>query len=239
MKSLFFQARSQGQRPILIPSDAWEKGHLKKLMMKGKLLFTSFFCVVLMVVSLTPEAGLLAEEPKKIRSIEAHDMLNTLPESYLIDVRTREEYQLVGHPVKAYNFPYMIFTSQFVKEGEKPGYQFQKNKAFAEQVGKVFKKTDNLLVLDRDGVRSAPAAKELMASGFKNVFDVVDGFEGPEFPYFEDPNQLKFYRQLARRYRLPEFEHRRRYGWQWWGLPWTYEMDSKYVYPPDLGQSEK
>ena len=170
-------------------------------MMKGKILFIFFFCAALLVASLTPKGGVLAQEVKKIRSIEAYDMLNTLPDTYLIDVRSREEYQVVGHPVKAYNFPYMIFTSHFVKEGEKPGYQFQKNKAFAEQVGKVFKKTDNLLILDRDGVRSAPAAKELMATGFKNVFDIFDGFEGPEFPHFEDPNQLKFYRQLARRYK--------------------------------------
>jgi hypothetical protein len=114
--------------------------------MKGKLFFISFFCVALFVASLIPKGGLLAQEAKKIRSIEAYDMLNTLPDSYLIDVRSREEYQLVGHPVKAYNFPYMVFTSHFVKEGEKPGYQFQKNKAFAEQVGKVFKNTDNLLI---------------------------------------------------------------------------------------------
>jgi rhodanese-related sulfurtransferase len=212
---------------------------LKKLTMKGKLSFISFFCVALFAASLIPEGALLAQEAKKIRSIEAYDMLNTLPDSYLIDVRSREEYQLVGHAVKAYNFPFMVFTSHFVTEGEKPGYQFQKNKAFAEQVGKVFKKTDNLLIIDRDGMRSALAAKELTAAGFKNVSDVFDGFEGPEFPQFEDPNQLKFYRQLARRYKLPEFEHRRHYGWQWWGLPWTYEMDPKYVYPPDLGKSEK
>jgi rhodanese-related sulfurtransferase len=208
-------------------------------MMKGKFLFISFSCAVLLVASLTLKGALLAQEPKKIRSIEAYDMLNTLPETYLIDVRSREEYQLVGHPVKAYNFPYTFFIPHFAKEGGKPGYQFQKNKAFVEQVGKVFKKTDNLLVLDRDGVRSAPAAKELMAAGFKNAFDVFDGFEGPEFPHFEDPNQYKFYRQLARRYKLSEFEHRRHYGWQWWGLPWSYEMDPEYVYPPDLGQPEK
>ena len=212
---------------------------MKKLMMKGNLVLTSFFAVALMAASLTPRAGLLAQDAKKIRSIEAYDMLNTLPDSYLIDVRSKEEYQLVGHPVKAYNFPYMFFTSHFVKEGEKPGYQFQRNKAFADQVGKAFKKTDNLLIIDRDGVRSALAVKELAAAGFRNIFDVFDGFEGPEFPYFEDQNQLKFYRQLARRYKLPEFEHRRQYGWQRWGLPWTYEMDPKYVYPPDLGLPEK
>ncbi|MFH1124757.1 MAG: hypothetical protein V1758_13970, partial [Pseudomonadota bacterium] len=38
-----------------------------------------------------------AQEAKKILSIEAFDMLNTVPDTYLIDVRTRAEYQFVGH----------------------------------------------------------------------------------------------------------------------------------------------
>jgi rhodanese-related sulfurtransferase len=180
-----------------------------------------------------------AEEAKKIKSIEAFDMLNTVPDSYLIDIRTRPEYQFVGHPFKAYNFPYMFFTIQFNKDAEKPGYQMIKNKAFLEQINKVFKKTDNLLILDRDGTRSALAAKELVGAGFKNIFDVEDGFEGPEFPFFEDPNRQKFYRQLAKRNNIYGFDHRRHYGWQAWGLPWTYEMDPKYVYPPDLAPPPK
>ena len=45
-----------------------------------------------------------AEEVKKILSIEAYDMLNTVPDTYLIDVRTRPEYQFVGHSPKAYLF---------------------------------------------------------------------------------------------------------------------------------------
>jgi rhodanese-related sulfurtransferase len=180
-----------------------------------------------------------AEEAKKIKSIEAFDMLNTVPDSYLIDIRTRPEYQFVGHPFKAYNFPYMFFTIQFNKDAEKPGYPMIKNKAFLEQINKVFKKTDNLLILDRDGTRSALAAKELVGAGFKNIFDVEDGFEGPEFPFFEDPNRQKFYRQLAKRNNIYGFDHRRHYGWQAWGLPWTYEMDPKYVYPPDLAPPPK
>ena len=212
---------------------------LRKCVMKRKFFFFSFFPTTLLATFLVATGIIFAQESRKTRSMEAFDMLNTLPDTYLIDVRSREEYQLVGHPVKAYNFPYMFFTTHFMKEGEKPAYQLQKNKAFVEQISKVFKKTDNLLILDRDGTRSALAAKELGGAGFKNVFDVYDGFEGPEFPYFEDANQHKFYRQLARRYKIPEFEHRRHYGWQWWGLPWTYEMDPKYVYPPDLGPLEK
>ena len=67
----------------------------------------------------------------------------------------------------------------------------------------------------------------------EKVFDVVDGFEGAEFPAFEDASLHKFYRQLAKRNKIHGFKHRRHYGWQWWGLPWTYEIDPKYIYPPD------
>jgi hypothetical protein len=80
-----------------------------------------------------------AQEPRKILSIEAYDMLNAVPNTYLIDVRTRAEYQFVGHPFKAYLYPYQFFTHNFAKGGEKPGYQLSvKNKAFLEQIGKAF-----------------------------------------------------------------------------------------------------
>jgi rhodanese-related sulfurtransferase len=182
-----------------------------------------------------------AQEAKRILSIEAFDMLNTVPATYLIDVRTRAEYQFVGHPVKAYLFPYMFFTGEFAKKDEENyGYGFNlKNKVFVEQISKVFEKTDNLLIICRDGTRSTPAAKDLTENGFRNVFNVVDGFEGAEFPTFEDSNRHKFYRQLARRNKISGFLHRRHYGWQWWGLPWTYEMDPKYIYPPDLQSMNK
>lgn len=181
-----------------------------------------------------------AQEPNKVLSIEAYDMLNTVPDTYLIDVRTRAEYQFVGHPMGAYLFPYQFFTGELGKTGESHGYLLSaKNKAFVEEIGKVFKKTDNLLIICRDGTRSALAAKELLDGGFKNVFDVEDGFEGPEFPAFKDANKDKYYRQLAKRNKIWGFNHRRHYGWQWWGLPWTYEIDPKFVYPPDLRPPEK
>ena len=197
------------------------------------------FIVALAMVAAGAPQRAQAQEPKKIKSIEAFDMLNTVPDTYLIDIRSQAEYQFVGHPAKAYNFPYVFFTTQFNRDGEKPTYTFTKNRAFLEQVGKAFNKTDNLLILGRDGTRSAQAAKELAGAGFRNVFDVEDGFEGAEFPFFEDPNRHKFYRQLAKRHNLHGFEHRRFYGWQAWGLPWTYDMDPKYIYPPDLAPGGK
>ena len=166
-------------------------------------------------------------------------MLNTVPDTYLIDIRTRAEYQFVGHPHMAYLFPYVFFTNTFAKTDEKYGYlRSQKNKDFISEISKVFKKTDNLLIICRDGSLSSQAVKDLIEADFVNIFDVFDGFEGSEFPTFEDENRHKFYRQLAKRYKLSSYQHRRHYGWQWWGLPWTYEIDSKYIYPPDLQPSE-
>ena len=175
-----------------------------------------------------------AQEAKKILSIEAYDMLNTVPDTYMIDVRTRAEYQFVGHPGMAYLFPYRFLTTEFVKENEEYAYRLTpKNDAFVDEISKVFKKGDNLLIIGRDGTRSAEAAETLIDAGFQKVFDVEDGFEGAEFPSFDDSNRHKFYRQLAKRNKVHGYKHRRHYGWQWWGLPWTYEIDPKYVYPPD------
>jgi rhodanese-related sulfurtransferase len=182
----------------------------------------------------------LAQEVKKILSIEAYDMLNTVPDTYLLDVRTRAEYQFVGHPIGAYLFPYAELTTELIKNGEHWEYRFDnKNKAFIQEIVKIFKKTDNLLIICRDGTRSALATKELFDAGFKNVFDIEDGFEGPEFPAFKDSNKHKFYRQLAKRNNVYGYNHRKKYGWQWWGLPWAYEMDPKFIYPPDQRPPEK
>ena len=193
------------------------------------------YLAIVMGILLGPWGYALAQSPKQILSIEAYDMLNTRPETYLIDVRTRAEYQFVGHPVGAYLFPYRFMSKEFGKKDEKFGYKFEvENNSFIEEISKLFKKTDNLLIICRDGVRSALAAKGLANAGFKNIYDVEDGFEGPEFPTFKNSNRHKFFRQLAKMHKIYGFNHRRQYGWQWWGLPWTYEIDLKYVYPPDL-----
>ena len=195
-------------------------------------------CLVLSVGLLTLgmlEGNSHGQEVKSILSIDAYDMLNTIPDTYLIDVRTRAEYQYVGHPTNAYLFPYMFATNKITKVDEKYEYQLsQKNKDFMSEVSKIFRKTDNLLIICRDGKRSALAAKDLLNEGFTKISNIVDGFEGPEFPTFDDENRDKYYRQLAKRNKVYGFQHRRHYGWQWWGLPWTYEIDLKYIYPPDL-----
>jgi len=181
----------------------------------------------------------LAQATRQILSIEAYDMFNTVPDTYLIDVRTRAEFQFVGHPVGAYLFPYMFMSSNFGIMYDKDCYKFNiKNDSFIQEITKLFKKSDNLLILSRDGTRSSLAAVELVKAGYKNVYNIKDGFEGSAFPSFEEDNKNKFFRQLARRNKIHGLNHRRHYGWQFWGLPWTYEIDQKYIYPPDLTPPE-
>ena len=208
--------------------------------MSQKALSSVLVVLLAFLLTLSPTGDSSAEEPKKILSIEAYDMLNTVPDTYLIDVRTRAEYQFVGHPINAHLFPYLFMTNKFQKKDGKAGYKFSEiNKDFVKEISKVFKKTDNLLILSRDGTRSALAAKELVKAGFKKTYDIEDGFEGPQFPTFKDSNKNKFYRQLAKRNQVHGFNKRRHYGWQWWGLPWTYDMAPKFIYPPDQKPSKK
>ena len=208
--------------------------------MKQKIVFTLIVIAAasLLAVSMSG-SNAHSQEIKRILSIEAYDYLNTLPDTYLIDVRTKAEYEYLGHPNNAYLYPYMLLTDKLIKNGDKYAYKTMKNKDFLSEITKSFKKTDNLLILSRDGAVSALAAKDISGAGFKNVYDIKDGFEGAEFPTFDDPNVQKYYRQLAKRYKIEGYQQRRHYGWQWWGLPWTYEMDSKYIYPPDLRVSGK
>jgi hypothetical protein len=110
--------------------------------MKSRAVVYAFFVILASLMILSIKTGsAFGQEPKKILSIEAFDMLNTVPDTYLIDVRTRAEYQFIGHPYQAYLFPYFFFTSKLVKEEEKLSYALsKKNEAFAEEISKVFKK---------------------------------------------------------------------------------------------------
>ena len=207
--------------------------------MNRRVMLPEIVIVVLTVLFLLPGNG-ISQELNNFQQKKAYDMLNTVPDTYLIDVRTRAEYQFVGHPVGAYLYPFMFYTNELMENDNAYTYRFNvKNHSFIEEISKVFLKTNNLLIISRDGTRSALAAMALSRAGFKNIYDVTDGFEGAEFPYFEAENNQKFYRQLARRNKVHGFNHRRHYGWQWWGLPWNYEMDPKCIYPPDLAPEGK
>jgi rhodanese-related sulfurtransferase len=149
---------------------------------------------------------------------EAYSMVQKDPaRTFLIDVRTRAEYEYIGHPVGAYNLPNKFMTSTV---GEK-GYNKVKNENFGKDLLSQFNpKTDTLIFLCRSGSRSCAAADVAVQAGWPadKVFNMMGGFEGDKFKNGDSAYNGK------------------RIGGSWRneGLPWTYGMDTKLVYQPDL-----
>ena len=137
---------------------------------------------------------------------EAFKMLAENPEdTFLIDVRSMAEYELVGHPFMAYNIPYMFWTSKGMKT----------NPDFTKDVTEKFKKTDRFIVISRLGKHSCRAANKLVKAGFKRVYNMLDGFEGDKVKTLSSP----------------DFGHRRKInGWQHDKLPYTYSLNKKFTY---------
>ena len=111
----------------------------------------------------------------EVTPITAWEILESDDGAVLIDVRSKVEFDYVGHPPSALNVPWQ----------EPPSWQIVPD--FADKV-RGYLKTINpdkdkledltLLTICRSGSRSAAAGEVLLASGFKRVFNVAEGFEG-------------------------------------------------------------
>ena len=152
--------------------------------------------------------------------VQAHEMLTKDPgHTFLVDVRTRPEYQLLGHPEGACNVPVKFWT---IKAGKK-GYEMAVNPDFGKDLLARFNpKTDTLLFLCRSGSRSCISSTEAVKAGFTEdkVFNIMGGFEGGKMKYKSSACCGK------------------RIGGSWKneGLPWTYHMDKRLMYQPDVAE---
>ncbi len=213
--------------------------------MKKKLFLTILFLIFTTTLIFAGEKGIVttcysAKHPmpkvaKTITAIEAYNMLVNQPNTYLIDVRTRAEYQLVGHSCykkngimeMAYNFPIKFWTG---KVGKKNKYSKALNKNFLKEIEKKFKKTDTLIIMCRSGDRSVTASDILTDAGFKHVYNVIYGYEGKPLQY----GRSKLEKKLMKKY-APFYNYKGRLnGWRSYGLCQTYKMDPDYMYPPDF-----
>lgn len=84
----------------------------------------------------------------------------------LIDVRTQEERDSVGYVAEA---PHVAWAT---------GVPLERNPRFIRELESKADKLDVILFLCRSGKRSVAAAEAASRVGFKNVFNVVEGFEG-------------------------------------------------------------
>ena len=133
---------------------------------------------------------------KEITPLQAWEILQADRSSTLLDVRSTIEFEYVGHPLDALHIPWK----------EAPDWQ-----VLADFVDKVrtalqkklgFTRPDKalpILAICRSGVRSLSAAELLEREGFRQLYNVIEGFEGDR-----DNNN-----------------HRNTInGWRFHGLPW-------------------
>ena len=120
------------------------------------------------------------------------------PDAWLVDVRTNAEWAFVGQPDLSgrtnplISLQWQMFPSMEVDPSFGDRLQAQLNHAGADQFA-------NLYFLCRSGVRSRFAAQAATAMGYRNAFNVSEGFEG-------DVNA--------------EGHRGKTNGWQAAGLPW-------------------
>jgi rhodanese-related sulfurtransferase len=115
--------------------------------------------------------------------------LRACPGALFIDVRMEIEYLCVGHPPGVVHIPRYEYPEMHIDPAR-----------FAAQVEREAGSTARpVVLLCRSGWRTVPAAEALEAAGFREVVNVVHGFEGELDEHFQ-------------RGRLN--------GWRFDGLPW-------------------
>ncbi|HEX4927665.1 MAG TPA: rhodanese-like domain-containing protein [Burkholderiales bacterium] len=104
-------------------------------------------------------------EPK-----QAFAFLKDNPDALFIDCRSEMEYLFVGHPLGALHVAW------------NDGPEWEINPHFVGQVKKLAGQNHAkrpIVLICRSGNRSTEAGEELERQGFKRVYNIKDGFEGP------------------------------------------------------------
>jgi rhodanese-related sulfurtransferase len=124
---------------------------------------------------------------KHLTPTEAYEFLAAHSQAIFIDCRSEMEYFFVGHPKGA----------QHIAWNDGPDWEV--NPHFVGQVRKATSASRPVVLICRSGHRSVDAGLALEKAGFAEVYNVLDGFEGP----------------------LDDERHRGAIsGWRKEGLPW-------------------
>ena len=101
---------------------------------------------------------------------EAYELLQSSSQAKLIDVRTNAERDWVGKVTLPAGKQAAVQWNLYPSANPNPEFSTE----LAQQAGK----DDILLFLCRSGVRSRHAAKLATEQGYRNAFDILEGFEG-------------------------------------------------------------
>jgi rhodanese-related sulfurtransferase len=190
-------------------------------------MWTTIISVALTAMLVAPALAGYAYKANKahlggdLTPVEAHEMMAKDPEhTFLVDCRTRAEYQYVGHPEGAYNIPIRFLST---KVGQK-GYVEVDNPNFGKDLLARFNPaTDTLIILCRSGNRSCSGCNEAIKAGWaeENVYNLMGGFEGGKN---KNKNSIYYGKRWAG-------------GWKLEGLPWTYKMEAALMYKADVDRN--
>ena len=97
---------------------------------------------------------------------EAWTLVNEHSSAKIVDVRSSEELSLIGRVPGAIEIQWKLYPD------------WRLNPQFLADIQKQFAPSDLILLLCRSGVRSREAAEFLAREGFRNCFNVLEGFEG-------------------------------------------------------------
>lgn len=156
-----------------------------------------------------------------VTSANVGEMLKS-SEVRLIDIRSRAEVSFLGLPERANkHIPYMVMPMMPEFDEAKGTYKLEINPDFpsdfqnyAETSG--ITADTPIILMCRSGSRSARASDLLFKLGYRNVYSLVDGYEGDKAK--EGPHK----------------GHRVKNGWRNAGLAWSYKISDMQVYDSDL-----
>ncbi len=134
--------------------------------------------------------------------------------TFIVDVRTRPEFVLVGHPTMAHHIPIKFWTGKHTTKG----YGMTTNESFIQDLKSRFNpQTDTLIFMCRSGARSCAATDVAAKAGWPTdkIYNMLGGFEGDKLKNTDSAFNGK--RTMG--------------GWKNEGLPWTYKVDGKLAYP--------
>ena len=122
----------------------------------------------------------------------AYQLLTEIKNAMLIDCRSEREWKMIG-------VPDLSKINKSLVKIELMHQDQSINPNFVEQIKELARKDTPLYLICKSGARSAAACQMLLKSGFLNVTNVAEGFEGRS-QYRERPEIIE--------------------GWQSYNLPW-------------------
>ena len=138
----------------------------------------------------------------------------------LVDVRDPIEIKFTGFATPTrIHVPWMVADASIWSD-KQGGWAMVKNPNFVQQVTEKLKQlgatadTPIIMMCRSGSTRSAPAVNVLAEQGYKNVWTVVDGFEGSKLK----EGDSKGVRAVN--------------GWRNSGLPWSYKVDPAVAWLP-------